>query len=87
MHKNWENKLKISKYNMWSFPRKLLMKCSPRTPLMFSIHVNDFPNVTQCHTTLFADDITIHLSNKNLNDLQQEMNKELNKTDFWMKFG
>ena len=48
---------------------------------MFLIHVNDFPNVTQCHTTLFADDTTIHLSNKNLNDLQQEMNKELNKTD------
>ena len=54
-------------------------------PLMFLIYVNDLPNATQCQTTLFADDTTLHLSNKNLNDLQHEMNKELNKIDLWMK--
>ena len=52
--------------------------------LMFLIYTNNLPNATQCQTTLFADD-TLHLSNKNLNDFQQEMNKELNKIDLWMK--
>ena len=55
-------------------------------PLMFLIYVNDLPNATQCQTTLFADDTTLYLSNKNLNDLQHEMNKELNKIDLWMKY-
>ena len=66
------------------------MKCgvpqeSCLSPLMFLIYVNDLPNAMQCQTTLFADDTTLHLSNKNLNDLQHKMNKELNKIDFWMK--
>ena len=52
---------------------------------MFLIYVNDLSNATQCQTTLFADDTTFHLSNKNLNDLQQEINKEVNKIDLWMK--
>ena len=79
MHRNWENKLKISNYKMWSFPRKLLRS------LMFLIYINSLPNATQCQTILFADDTTLHLLNKNLNDLQQEMNKEKNKIDLWMK--
>ena len=49
--------------------------------LMFLIYINNLPNATQCQTTLFADDTTLHLSNKNLNDLQHEMNKKLNKID------
>ena len=54
-------------------------------PLMFFIYINNLPNATQCQTTLFVDDTTLYLSNKNLNHLQQEMNKELNKIDLWMK--
>ena len=55
-------------------------------PLMFLINVNDLPNAIQCQKTLFADDTTLHLSNKNLNDPQHEMNKELNKIKLWMKY-
>ena len=54
-------------------------------PLIFLIYINDLPNVTKCHTTLFADDTNLHLSNENITTLQTEINKELKKIDNWMK--
>ena len=35
-------------------------------PVMFLIYINDLPNVTKYHTTLFADDTNLHLSNENI---------------------
>ena len=42
-------------------------------------YINDLPNVTKCHTTLFADDTNLHLLNENITTLQTEINKELKK--------
>ena len=54
-------------------------------PLMFLIYINDLPNARKCHTTLFANDTNLHLSNENITTLQTEINKEFKKIDNWMK--
>ena len=54
-------------------------------PLLFLVYVNDLPNASYFDTTLFADDTNLHLSNKNLNQLQIDVNNELKKIDYWMK--
>ena len=54
-------------------------------PLLFLLYVNDFPHSTNCHTTQFADDTNLHLSNANLTMLQQNMEIELAKIDNWMR--
>ena len=43
---------------------------------VLNIYINDLPNVTKRHTTLFADDTNLHLSNENITTLQTEINKE-----------
>jgi len=42
-------------------------------PLLFSLHVNNFPNAFKFETTLFADDIDLHLSHQNIKSLQSNL--------------
>jgi len=44
------------------------------SPLLFLIYINDIAKASLCHTTLFADDINLHMSNSCFNVLQTNVN-------------
>jgi len=53
-------------------------------PLLFIIYTNDLPaNLTHCKSILFADDTTIYKSSKDLNQLFELINSDLNIATEW----
>ena len=50
--------------------------------LLFLLYMNDLPQVSLFDTTLFVDDTLLMLSDKNLNNLENKVNNELNKIDY-----
>ncbi len=54
-------------------------------PLLFLCYINDIFNVTTLATYLFADDTTCLAEHKNLNDLINFINTELQKLAIWFK--
>ena len=54
-------------------------------PLLFSIYVNDLPNVSNFETTMFADDTNLHISHNNIKILQSVVTNKIKKVDTWMK--
>ena len=54
-------------------------------PLLFSLCVNDLPNVSNFDTTLFADDTNLHISHNNIKILQSVVTNEIKKIDTWIK--
>ena len=55
------------------------------SPLLFLIYINDITIASSFHTTLFADDINLHMSNSSFNVLQTTVNLELCKIDHWLR--
>jgi len=55
------------------------------SPLLFLIYINDITNASSFHTTLFADDINLRMSNSCFNVLQTTVNLELCKIDHWLR--
>ena len=54
-------------------------------PILFIIHVNDFPKCLRYSSRLaFADDTTILISGKNQKNLYDNANEELNNIDNWL---
>ena len=53
--------------------------------LLFLIYINDITKASSFHTTLFADDINLHLSNSCSNVLQTTVNLELCNIDHWLR--
>ena len=53
--------------------------------LLFLIYINDIAKASFFHTTLFADDINLHMSNSCFNVLQTTVNPELCKIDHWLR--
>jgi len=53
--------------------------------LFFLIYINDITKPSSFHTTLFADDINLHMSNSCFNVLQTTVNLELCKIDHWLR--
>jgi len=49
------------------------------SPLLFLVYINDIAKASLFHTTLFADDINLHISNSCFNVLQTTVNLELCK--------
>jgi len=54
-------------------------------PLLFLMYVNYLLLASRFKTTLFADDTYLSLANKDINNLQKEVNYELQNTDFWLR--
>ena len=53
-------------------------------PLLFSIYINDLPKASQFETRLYADDTALILSEKELDILNKNINKELIKVKNWL---
>ena len=53
-------------------------------PLLFSIYINDLPKASHFETRLYADDIALILSEKELDTLNKNVNKELIKVENWL---
>ena len=55
-------------------------------PLLFIIYMNDICNVSKfLYTILYADDTCVLLNGKDLNNLIQSMNTELDLLSTWLK--
>ena len=54
-------------------------------PILFLILINDLPKASKFFTILFADDTTLQLSSKSLQDLYDLANFELSKIEDWFK--
>jgi hypothetical protein len=55
-------------------------------PILFLLYINDIHKCsTLLNIILFADDTTLTLKHKNINELTRLMNTELNKISEWMK--
>ena len=54
-------------------------------PLLFLIYINDITKASSFHTTLFADDVNLHMSNSCSNVLQTTVNLEPCKIDHWLR--
>ena len=48
------------------------------------LYVNDLPNISQFHTTLFADDTLLMLADKNLEILETKVNEQIRHVDYWL---
>ena len=55
-------------------------------PLLFLIYINDFPSVSKPFMPiLFADDTNLFCTGKNLGDIVNEINVEIDKIYSWVK--
>ena len=54
-------------------------------PILFLLYVNDLSNVSKFKTTLFADDINLHLSHSNISLIQTKVLQEMTKVDSWLR--
>ena len=54
-------------------------------PLLFLIYVNDFYLASKLKSVMFADDTYLFISDENIGELFQQMNKELKSVSSWFK--
>ena len=54
-------------------------------PLLFLIYVNNFYLASKLKNVMFADDTNLFLSDENISELFQQMNKELKSVSTWFK--
>jgi len=54
-------------------------------PLLFLIYINDLPCASTFNSVLFADDTSLHMSDKNLRNLECKANKELKEVERWFR--
>jgi hypothetical protein len=51
-------------------------------PLLFILYINDLPlSISNCNTDMYADDATIHISGKNISDIQTKVQEDLNRIE------
>jgi hypothetical protein len=55
-------------------------------PLLFILYINDLLlSISNCNTDMHADDSTIHISGRNILDIQIKVQEDLNKIELWCK--
>ena len=54
-------------------------------PLLFLLYVNDLPLTSKFHTTRFADDTLLMMSDHNLENLQKKVNEHMINIDRWFR--
>jgi len=54
-------------------------------PRLFLIYINDLPASSCFNNFLFADDTSLHMSDKSLKNLENRANKELEAVDTWFR--
>ena len=55
-------------------------------PLLFLIYINDLPlALRNCNVTMYADDTSLSYASKNIDDLNQFMNEDLNCLKDWLQ--
>ena len=55
-------------------------------PLLFILYINDLPwSISNCNTDMYVDDSTIHISGKNISDIQTKVQEDLNRIELWCK--
>ena len=54
-------------------------------PLLFSIYMNDLPNVVQiCELNLYADDMEMHCSDANLASTECDLQQDIQSVNSWL---
>ena len=54
-------------------------------PLLFVLLVNDLPKVTSsCSLLMYADDIVLFYSHKDVSDIERKLNQDLSSIDAWL---
>ena len=54
-------------------------------PLLFSIYMNDLPNVVQiCELNLYADDMEMHCSDANLASTERDLQQDIQSVNSWL---
>ncbi len=55
-------------------------------PLLFSLYVNDLPNIVKsCTVNLFADDTCLYYSSSDLTEIQNMLQDDMNNVNMWLK--
>ena len=58
----------------------------PQCSILFILYINDLPlSISNCNTDMYADDSTIHISGKNISDIQTIVQEDLNRIELWYK--
>ena len=83
------NRMQCTKIGVFISSYKMISCGVPQgsviSPLLFLIYINDIAKASSFHTTLFADDINLHMSNSCFNILQTTINLELCKINHWLR--
>ena len=53
-------------------------------PLLFSIYTNDLPKASKFETGLYADDTALMVSGMKINELNENVNRELVEVELWL---
>ena len=54
-------------------------------PYFVLMYINDLPLASDFGVTIFADDTFLLLADSNLNNLENRVNHQLNKIDYWLR--
>jgi len=68
-------------YDLWTFESQ----DEDQVTSFFLIYINDIAKASSFHTTSFADDTNLHMSNSSFNVLQTTVNLETCQIDHWLR--
>jgi len=79
MHQIMWNKIILHVYNLRGSTRFCTWAFA------FLIYINDITQASLFNTTMFADDINLHMSASNVTTLQRKVKDEIQNIDYWIR--